>query len=79
MHIEGMLIEKFACIGGLPECLNLLAEKYKTLASTNKKLSFKRLKLGMQDIATLRARLTSHTVLLTNFIQKFDTLYFVRY
>ena len=54
------------------EDLNSLVEKYKRLASTNKRLVFKRVKLGMEDIATLRARLTSNATLLSSFIQRFD-------
>ena len=50
------------------EELNALIEKYKSLASTNNKMQvFKRVKLGTEDITTLRARLTSNTVLLSNF------------
>ena len=54
------------------EDLNSLIEKYKSLASTNNSLAFKRVKLGSEDIATLRARLTSNATLLSNFIRRFD-------
>ena len=54
------------------EDLNALIEKYKSLVSTNKKLSFKRVRLGTEDIATLRARLTSNATLLSSFIRRFD-------
>ena len=54
------------------ENLNSLIEKYKSLASTNRGLVFKRVKLGTEDIATLRARLTSNIVLLSGFIQRSD-------
>ena len=59
------------------EDLNSRVEKYKSLASTNKKLFFKRVKLGMEDIPTLRARLISNTTLLSSFIQRFDIFYYL--
>lgn len=52
--------------------LNSLIEKYKSLASTDQRLIFKRVKLGSEDIATLRARLTSNATLLSSFIRRFD-------
>lgn len=52
--------------------LDSLIEKYKCLASTNKRLVIKRAKLGNEDIATLRTRLISSTVLLNGFIQRFN-------
>ena len=52
--------------------LNSLIEEYKSLASTHKRLIFKRVKLGTEDIATLRARLTSNATLLSSFIRRFD-------
>ena len=53
--------------------LNSLIEKYKSLASADKSQFFKKVKLGTtEDIVTLRARLTSNTVLLNGFIQRFD-------
>ena len=61
------------------EDLNSLIEKYKSLASTNKRLVFKRVKLGMEDIATLRARLISNTTLLSSFIRRFDIFYYLIY
>ena len=56
------------------EDLNSLIEKYNSLASasTNTSQVLKRVKLGAEDIATLRARLTSNTTLLSSFIQRFD-------
>ena len=54
------------------EDLNSLIEKYNGLASANKVQVFKKVKLGAEDIATLRARLISNTGLLNGFIQKFD-------
>ena len=54
------------------EDLNDLIEKYKSLVSTNKRLVFKRVRLGTEDIATLRARLTSNATLLSSFIRRFD-------
>ena len=54
------------------EDLNSLIEKYNCLDSANTGQVIKRLKLGTEDIATLRARLTSNTGLLNSFIQRFD-------
>ena len=54
------------------EDLNSLIEKYNSLASASTSQVIKRVKLGTEDIATLRARLTSNTGLLTSFIQRFD-------
>ena len=59
------------------EDLNSRVEKYKSLASTNKRLFFKRVKLGMEDIATLRSRLISNTTLLSSFIRRFDIFYYL--
>lgn len=52
--------------------LNSLVEKYHSLASANTSQVFKKVKLGGEDITTLRTRLISHTVLLNGFIQMFD-------
>ena len=52
--------------------LDALIEKYNALASSNTSQVFQRIKLGMEDIVTLRARLTSHTTLLNSFIQRLD-------
>ena len=54
------------------EDLNSLIEKYKSLARTNKTLVFERVRLGTEDITTLRARLISNTGLLNGFIQRCD-------
>ena len=59
--------------------LNSLIEKYQSLASTNKMQVFKRVKLGTEDITTLRARLTSNTVLLSNFNRRFAIPVFTIY
>ena len=56
------------------EDLNSLIEKYKVLASTNKRQVFKRVKLGKEDIATLRQRLISNTGLLNGFVRRFVIL-----
>ena len=66
------------------EDLNTLIEKYNSLASASTSTStsqvLQRFKLsasqvlGTEDIATLRARLTSNTTLLNGFIQRFDIL-----
>lgn len=53
------------------EDLNSLIEKYKSLASANKMQVSKRVMLGTEDIMTLRARLTSNTIALSNFIRRF--------
>ena len=62
---------------GILEDLNSFIEKYKSLASTNKMQVFKRVKLGTEDIMTLRARLMSNTILLSNFNRRFVILVFV--
>ena len=49
--------------------LSSLIEKYNSLASTNTSQAFQRVMLGTEDIATLRARLTSNTTLLSSFIR----------
>ena len=51
--------------------LNSLIENYKSLSSTNRGPFFKRVKLGKEDIATLRARLTSNATLLSGFVRRF--------
>lgn len=56
---------------GVLEDLNALLEKYKSLVSTNKMQVFKRVKLGNEDIMTLRDRLVSSSIFLTNFIRRF--------
>ena len=56
------------------EDLNSLIVKYNSLASASTSRVFTRIKLGTEDIATLRARLTSNTTLLNGFIQRFDIL-----
>ena len=57
------------------EDLNSLIEKYRGLSSANLNTSqiLKRIKLGTEDIATLRVRLISNTGLLNGFIQRFGT------
>ena len=58
--------------------LDALIEKYNALApasanaSANASRVFRRIKLGTEDIVTLRARLTSNTTLLNVFIQRLD-------
>ena len=51
------------------EDLNSLVEKYNSLSSSN---LLQRVKLGTEDITTLRIRLISNTGLLNGFIQRFD-------
>lgn len=52
--------------------LNSLIKKYNSLSSASTSQVFKRVKLSVEDIATLRTRLISNTVLLHGFIQMFD-------
>ena len=53
------------------EDLDSLIETYKSLASADDKVQFfKKVKLGTEDTATLRARLISNTGLLSSFIQR---------
>ena len=52
--------------------LDALIEKYNALASTDRSQVFRRIKFGKEDIVTLRARLTSNTILLNSFIQRLD-------
>ena len=54
------------------EDLNSLINKYNRLASTSERQVFKRVKLGIEDIGTLKARLKSNAVLLSGFIRRFD-------
>ena len=54
------------------EDLDSLIEKYNSLASASSGQAFKKVQLGTEDIATLRSRLISNTVLLNGFIQRFD-------
>ena len=53
--------------------LNSLIEEYNSLAPTNSCQVLKRVEFGGEDIATLRSRLISNTVLLNGFTQRFDT------
>ena len=50
--------------------LDSLTNKYNSLASASTGQVLQRIKLGTEDIATLRARLTSNTTLLSSFIQR---------
>ena len=52
--------------------LDALIKKYNALASANTSQVFRRIKLGTEDIVTVRARLTSNTTLLNSFIQRLD-------
>ena len=61
------------CQGVLEDLNSHIIDKYKGLALTHRRMVFKRVKLGTEDIATLRARLTSSTTLLGSFIRRFDT------
>lgn len=54
------------------EDLNSFIEEYNSLASAKTRQVFKKVKLGTEDIGTLRARLISNTGLLNGFIQRFD-------
>ena len=61
------------CINVL-EDLDALIVKYNGLASTSTSQVLQRIKLGTEDIATLRVRLISNTTLLNGFIQRLDIL-----
>lgn len=61
--------------------LHTILEKYKRLASANASTNtasaktsqaFKKVKLGIEDISTLRANLRSYTKVLNDFVQRFD-------
>ena len=56
--------------------LDALIDKYNALAPANANANasqvFRRIKLGTEDIVTLRARLTSNITLLNGFIQRLD-------
>ena len=54
--------------------LDSLMEKYSSLASANSTQVFERVKLGTEDIASLRARLTSNATLLSSFIRRLNIL-----
>ena len=54
------------------EDLDSLIVKYRSLASAGPSQAIQRIKLGTEDIATLRVRLISITTLLNGFIQRFD-------
>ena len=51
--------------------LHSLIEKHKSLASTNKRLILKGVKVGKEDITTLHAQLILKTGLLNSFIRRF--------
>ena len=70
-HLYGQNVLK-GCQSVLQD-LNSLMEKYKRLAFTNKRLVFKftRIKLGTEDIVTLREKLISSTILLKGFVRRF--------
>ena len=60
------------------EDLNSFIEKYNSLSFGDSSQGFRRVKLGTDDIATLRARLISNTGLLSGFVQRSDipTIYY---
>ena len=55
--------------------LDSLILKYNSLASASRSQVIQRIKLGTEDIATLRIRLISNTTLLNGFIQRFAYSY----
>ena len=65
------LIEKYNALApaNLPEGQG---HATRLLANANASQVFRRIKLGTEDIVTLRARLTSNTLLLNSFIQRLD-------
>lgn len=56
------------------EDLNSLIKDYNSVASGKTGQVFKRVMLGMEDVATLRVRLVSNTGLLSSFIRRYDIL-----
>ena len=56
------------------EDLNSLIEKYNSLSSSRTSLVLRRIKLGIEDIASLRVRLISNTALLNGFIHRWAIL-----
>ena len=54
---------------GVLEDLNSFIEKYKRLASINKRLVFNSVRLGREDITVLHVRLISNTGLLNGFVR----------
>ena len=54
--------------------LDSLIEECNSLDTANKSQVFKRVQLGTENIATLRAGLTANTTLLSSFIRKFVSL-----
>lgn len=69
-RLEGQEVLK-GCESVLLDLASLI-EKYNSLASSKKRQVFKKVKLGAEDITTLRARLSSNMNLLNAFIQRFD-------
>lgn len=59
---------------GVLQDLHDLMKKYKRLALMNKRLVFRGVKLGKEDITTLQLRLISNAGFLTGFVQKFVVL-----
>lgn len=55
---------------GVLEDLYSLIEKYKRMASINKRLVLAAVKIGKEDIRALQARLISETVLLKGFVRR---------
>ena len=82
-HFDGTLLSESNRQEGqevLEGCRNILEDldaliiKYNSIASTSTSQVIQRIKLGTEDIATLRARLTLNITLLNGFIQRFDIL-----
>ena len=69
-RLEGQEALK-GCQSVLRDLNSHIIEKYKSLASPNRRLVFQRVKLGTEDIANLRQRLISNTVLLSGFVRRF--------
>ena len=55
------------------EDLNSLIERYNSSGSSRTSQVLQRIKLGTEDVASLRVRLISNTGLLNGFIQRFDS------
>ena len=69
-HNRGQKVLR-SCRSVLEDLCHLI-EKYNSLASVSTSQVFKRVMLGSEDIATLRARLTSNAVMLNTFLQMLD-------
>ena len=68
-HCYGQKVFK-GCLSILAD-LNSLIQRFRSLASKNRRIIFTRVKLGKEDIVSLRERLISNTILLKGFVRRF--------